>query len=84
MPVAMDGIALDFPAQGLPEGELKAMVLGMTFSSKVDFCVTFLVLRKLEGDTYERIGQAVLLTAFNEVHAQAIMNKAKREVVVIE
>ncbi len=84
MPHAMDGIALDFPARGLPEGELKAMALGMTFSTRDEFCVTFLVLRKLEGDTYERIGQAVMRTVFNKDDVEAIMNQAEREVVVIE
>ncbi|CAM1508024.1 Fc.00g048720.m01.CDS01 [Cosmosporella sp. VM-42] len=83
MPAAMDGIALDSPARGLPEGELKAMALGMTFSARDEFCVTFLVLRRLKGDTYERIGQAVLQTAFND-EAEAIMKQAEKEVVVIE
>jgi hypothetical protein len=85
MPEATDGISLDFPEQGLPEGELKALALGMTFSNSDQHCISFLVLRRLECDIYERIGQAMLHTAFNmEEKSQLIMAKAKREVVVIE
>ncbi|KAJ8113101.1 hypothetical protein ONZ43_g5230 [Nemania bipapillata] len=83
MPAAMDGIALDFPARGVPEGELKALALGLTFDVTKEYCVTFLVLRRLECDTYERIGQAVLHTGSND-DAKAIMSQAKMEVVVIE
>lgn len=84
MPTAMDGIALDFHGRGLLEGELKALVLGMPFSDVGEHCVSFLVLRKLKGDTYERIGHAVLHTAFSMDKAIEIMSQAVREVVVIE
>lgn len=83
-PMAMDGIALDFPERGLPDGDLKALVLGMTFSNSGAHCVIFLVLHRLECDTYERIGHAVLHTEFNEEESIAIMSQAEREVVVME
>lgn len=85
MPAAIDGVALDFPSKGLPESDnLKAMVLGMTFGTDSSHCVTFLVLRRLESDTYERIGQAVLHVSFDNEAAAAIMSQAKREIVVLE
>jgi hypothetical protein len=43
-----------------------------------------LVLRRLECDTYERIGLAILQTVFCMEETVSIMSKAKREVVVIE
>jgi hypothetical protein len=84
LPTAIDGIALDFPERGMPEGELKALVLGMTYSDVGEHCVSFLVLRRLGRDTYERIGHAVLHTAFSMEKTKAIMDEAKREVIVIE
>lgn len=84
MPEAVDGIALDFPERGMPDGELKALILGLTFSDVGEHCVSFLVLRKLECDTYERIGHAILQTAFSMEKTQSIMENARREVVVIE
>jgi hypothetical protein len=84
LPTAIDGIALDFPERGMPEGELKALVLGMTYSNVGEHCVSFLVLRRLGRDTYERIGHAVLHTAFSMEKTKAIMDEAKREVIVIE
>ena len=48
----------------LPDGDLKALVLGMTFSNSGAHYVIFLVLHRLECDTYERIGHAVLHTEF--------------------
>jgi Heterokaryon incompatibility protein (HET) len=100
MPEAVAGIALDFPEQGMPGGELKALVLGLTYSSVGEHCLSLLVLHKLERGTYERIGHAIMHTAEGDRserigHAvfhtaetlqptKEILAKAKREVVIIE
>jgi hypothetical protein len=84
MPYAVDGIALNFPERGMPDAELKALVLCITFSDVGEHCVKFLVLRKLECDAYERAGHAILHTAFSMEKTKSIMDKARREVVVIE
>jgi len=100
MPDAIDGVALDFPEQGIPEGDLKALVLGLTYSNVGEHCLSLLVLHKLEGGAYERVGQAIMHTSEGDrseqighsiIHTaetlqstQAILAKAKREVVIIE
>ena len=41
MPNAIDGIALDFPERRMAEGELKALVLGLTYCDVGEHCVSF-------------------------------------------
>lgn len=100
MPGAVDGIALDFPEQDIPEGELKALLLGMTYSDVGEHCLSLLVLHKLERGTYERIGHAIMHTVEDDMYdrighvvirtaetlqpTMEILAKAKREVVIIE
>ncbi|KAF4626117.1 hypothetical protein G7Y89_g12046 [Cudoniella acicularis] len=79
MPEAVDGIALDFPQQGMPEGELKALVLGLTFSNVGEHCLSLLVLHGLEGGTYERVGHAVMHTSEALQTTEKILARAKRE-----
>lgn len=82
MPAAIGGLALDFPEQPLPVGELKALVLGMTYDSCGDHATNFLVLHKLQNDTYERIGHVSLHAATKGL--DTIMKTAKWEIVIIE
>lgn len=99
-PDFIDGIALDFPERGMPEGELKALVLGLTYSSFGEHHLSLLVLHKLRCGTYERIGHATIPTTDGDrterigrvtIHtagtlqpAIEMLAKAKREVIILE
>ena len=61
----------------MAEGDLKTLLLRLTSSTLQEHSVGFLVLRKLKGNTYMRLGHAWLRTAFSTEETVATVKKTQ-------